>query len=163
MAHAAALPARRNALFHQDAFTVAMVATLLAAGILFTGLWGASQLLTSGHIAVATTLDHAAAQLEDHAKALPPDRAADATMLTTLAARLRQDALLLGDDPASNTYASASLLTMKASQLEGDANALESRGMAMADATMLDCADQLRDTSASLTAAAEQMRGMLRR
>lgn len=163
MAHAATLPARRDVLFHQDAFTVAMVALLLGAGLLFTGLWGASQLLSTGYVPVATTLNETAVVLETHANALNADRAADASALRTIATRLRSDALLLGDDPASNTYAGASLLTMKADSLQSDANALTSRGVAIGDATMLDCADRMRDAASALSAAAQQMRGMLRR
>ena len=163
MAHAATLPARRDVLFHQDAFTVAMIAMLVAAALLFTGLWGASQLLTSGHASIATTLNQTATVLDDHANALGPDRAADASMLRTIATRLRQDALLLGDDPTANTYAGASLLTSKAAQLTSDATALGARGAAIGDTTLMDCADRLRDSAAALTASADQMRGMLRR
>lgn len=163
MAHAATMPARRDVLFHQDAFTVAMVAVLLAAGLLFTGLWGASQLLNTGHVPVATTLNETAALLETHAATLGADRAADASALRTIASRMRADALLLGDDPTSNTYAGASLLAMKADSLMSDANALVARGTAIGDATMLDCADRMRDTASTLDAAAQQMRGMLRR
>ena len=163
MAHAATLPARRDVLFHQDVFTVAMIATLLAAALLFTGLWGASQLLGSGYAAVGTTLGETAVTLDRHADALGADRAADAAVLHALATRLRQDAQMLGNDPGSNTYAGASLLAAKAAQLEADADALFARGGAVGDTTMLDCAESLRDASAVLSASAEQMRGMLRR
>ena len=163
MAHAATMSARRDVLFHQDAFTVTMVAILLAAGLLFTGLWGASQLLNASYVPVASTLNETATLLDTHADALGADRAADASTLRTLASQLRTDARLFGDDPASNTYASASLLAMKADQLQAEATALASRGAAVGDATLLDCADRMRDAAAMLDAAAQQMRGMLRR
>lgn len=163
MAHAATLPARRDVLFHQDAFTVAMIATLFVAGLFFTGLWGASQLLGTGNMSVATTLNETAVTLEHHADALGASRASDASTLRALAQRLRQDSLLLGDQPGANTYAGASLLSAKADQLNADASALETRGALIGDTTLVDAADRLRDAAAALAASAEQMRGMLRR
>lgn len=163
MAHAAILPARRGVLFHQDAFTISMTATVFVAGLLFAGLWGASQLLDTGSVSVATTLSETAAMLEHHADSLGGDRVSDAATFRAVAQRLRRDSLLLGDQPGSNTYASASLLSAKADQLYADASALEARGSLIGDSTLVEVADRLRDAAAALNASAMQMRGMLRR
>ncbi len=163
VAHAAAVQARRDVLFHRDALTVAVAATLFAGGVMFAALWGTSQLLDTSQIGLGSALTDAAFVIERDANALGPDRAADAATLRTLAARLRDDARFLGDHPEWNTNASEALLTSKVDQLDADANALAARGAAVNDPALIAAADHIRQAARMLSGAAERARGMMRR
>lgn len=163
MAHAAAVQPRRDVLFHRDALTVAVAATLFAGGVMFAALWGTAQLLDTSDVGLGSALNEAAFVIERDANALGADRAADAAKLRTLAARLREDARFLGEHPEWNTNASAALLVSKVDQLDADANALAARGAALGDASLVAAADHIRQAARMVSGAAERARGMMRR
>ena len=163
MAHAAAVQARRDVLFHRDALTVAVAATLFAGGVMFAALWGTAQLLDTSAVGLGSALNEAASVIERDAAALGADRAAEATKLRVLAARLREDARFLGDHPEWNTNASAMLLTTKAVQLDADAAELAARGAALSDPALGDAAAHIRRAAQLMGGAADRARGMMRR
>lgn len=163
MAHAATVQARRDVLFHRDALTVAVAATLFAGGVMFATLWGTSQLLDTSQIGLGSALTDAAFVIERDANALGPDRAADAATLRTLATRLREDARFLGDHPEWNTNVSTALLTSKVDQLDADADTLAARGAAVNDPALTAAADHIRQAARMVSGAAERARGMMRR
>lgn len=162
MAHAVSVQGRRDVLFHRDALTVAVAATLFVGGVMFAALWGTSQLLDTSEIGLGAALNDAAFVVERDANALGVDRADDAAKLRTLAVRLRDDARFLGDHPEWNTNASVSLLSAKAESLDADATELATRGAALGDATLVAAADHVRRAARMVSGAADRARGMMR-
>lgn len=162
MAHAAAVQARRDVLFHRDALSVAVAAVLFAGGVLFAALWGTSQLLDTTQVGLGSALNQAAFVIERDANALGADRASDAASLRMLATRLREDARFLGDHPEWSTNVSASYLDAKVLQLDADANELEARGLALNDPSLVAAAENCRAAARMLSGAAARMREMMR-
>lgn len=157
MATAAALPARRDAPVHRDAFPLAMAVTTVL-GVAFLAVLWSFALSTTGQEGIATELRTTADRIEAHAGVMADHgerllgvatastgasgalwvsearhMIADADTLRSLATRLRVTAGTLGERPEQNTNASASVLTAWAAALRADGLAATEHGRMMSE------------------------------
>lgn len=156
VATAAALPARRDAPGHRDAFPIAMTA-LAGAGVAFLALlWILAQVLSPVQGGVRTQLRSTADLIDAHASAMADhgerllvavtagtgvDRTlwmgearhmiSDAEWLRTLASRMRVTGATLGERPEQSTNASAAVLSARAVALRADGIAAVEHGRMM--------------------------------